>query len=493
MKKYFEFEKFNTNYRQESVAGLTTFLAMAYILFVNPNFLSATGMDRDSVFVATALAAAAGTLVMGLWAKYPVALAPGMGLNAFFAFTVVLGMGIPWQQALAGVFVSGFVFFILTLTKVRETIINAIPAGLKLAAAAGIGLFIAFIGFQNAGLIVDNPATLVGIGHLNVDKAVDQAIGMELAAKQEAANLALVAETGDAAAVADPVTLTEDELAAATDAATTRVHNTWLSIFGLVISALLMIRNVKGGIFYGMIVTSVVGMIFGLIQAPTSVSDFVQPIPSIAPTFGVIFDPMFSAEFWSSSTMWMVIFTFLFVDFFDTAGTLMGVASQAGLLVDNKLPRAGKALAADSIATMVGALFGTSTTTSYVESSAGVAAGGRTGFASVVTAGLFLLALFFSPMLNMITAAVTAPALILVGVLMASNLGKVAWSQLEEAVPAFLTIILMPLTYSIATGIACGFIVYPLTMIFRGKAKEVHPIMYGLFIIFILYFTFLGN
>lgn len=439
MKKYFQFEELGTNYKRETIAGLTTFLSMAYILFVNPAMLSLSSipdlpdemrMDPGAVFVATAVAAAVGSLLMGLIARYPIALAPGMGLNAFFAFSVVLTMGIPWQTALSGVLVSGLIFIVLTLTGVREKIINAIPSELKFAVGAGIGLFITFIGFQNAGIIVNNDATLIGLGDLTNG-------------------------------------------------------NTLLAIFGLVVTVILMVRGITGGIFIGMIITAIVGMATSLIAVPEAV---VGAVPSLTPTFGAAFEN-FGDVF--TIQMLVVILTFLFVDFFDTAGTLVAVANQAGLMKENKLPRAGKALFADSAATVVGAVLGTSTTTSYIESSAGVAAGGRSGFASVVTAGLFLLALFFSPLLGVVTSAVTAPALIIVGVLMVSTLGKIAWDRFEIAVPAFLTIIAMPLTYSIATGIAIGFIFYPITMLVKGKAKEIHPIMYGLFVIFVLYFIFL--
>lgn len=440
MKRYFKFEELGTNYRTEFIAGLTTFLSMAYILFVNPQVLSLStvpdlpegvGMDQGAVFTATALAAALGSLIMGLIAKYPIALAPGMGLNAFFAFSVVLGMQIPWQTALAGVLVSGLIFIVLTLTGVREKIINAIPAELKYAVGAGIGLFITFIGFQNAGIIINNDATLVGIGDLTNG-------------------------------------------------------STLLAIFGLFVTVILMVLRVNGGIFFGMVITAIAGMIVGLIDAPTKI---VAPIPSLEPTFGVAFahlGDIFTIQ------MLVVILTFLFVDFFDTAGTLVAVANQAGLMKNNVLPRAGKALFADSAATVVGSVLGTSTTTSYIESSSGVAAGGRTGFASIATAGFFILALFFSPLLGVITSAVTAPALIIVGALMVSSLGKIQWDKFEIAVPAFLTIVTMPLTYSIATGIAIGFIFYPITMIAKGRAKEINGIMYGLFIIFILYFIFLA-
>ncbi|MFC5465673.1 NCS2 family permease [Lederbergia graminis] len=426
MKEYFKFKELGTSYRQESVAGLTTFLAMAYILFVNPSLLSAAGMNQEAVFVATGLAAAIGTLIMGLWAKYPVALAPGMGINAFFAFTVVIGYGVPWQTALAGTFVSGLIFFILTLTKIRETIINAIPEQLKLAVAAGIGLFIAFLGLQSAGIVADNPDTLVQLGNLR-----------------------------------DPETL--------------------LAIFGLVVTAFFMIKGFKGGIFYGMVVTAIVGIIFKQVPLPDGI---VQGIPSLEPTFGQFaghLDELFTKD------MLIVIFTLLFIDFFDTAGTLVAVTKKAGLLKDGKLPRIGRALSADSVATMVGATLGTSTTTSYVESTAGVSAGGKTGFTSVVTAGLFVLALFFSPLLVVVTSAVTAPALIIVGVLMASSLAEIKWNEFEYAIPAFMTVIMMPLGYSISAGIALGFIFYPLFMVFKGKFKEVHPIMYILFFVFVWY------
>ncbi|WP_042141938.1 NCS2 family permease [Paucisalibacillus sp. EB02] len=429
MKKYFQFEELGTNFRTEFMGGLTTFLAMAYILFVNPDILSAAGMDQGAVFTATALAAAVGTLFMGLIAKYPIALAPGMGLNAFFAFSVVIGMGIPWETALAGVLASGLIFVVLTLTGLREKVINAIPAELKKAVGAGIGLFIAFVGLQSAGIVVGNESTLVGIGDLT-----------------------------------SPTVL--------------------LAVFGLVVSVILLALGIKAGIFYGMVITAIASLIFGL----SEFNGIVGSVPDVAPTFGAAithFGDIFTLE------MLVVILTFLFVDFFDTAGTLVAVASQAGLVKDNKLPRAGKALFADSAATVVGAVVGTSTTTSYVESTSGVGVGARTGFASVVTAGFFLLALFFSPLLSVVTTAVTAPALIIVGVLMASVLKDIEWNDFAVAVPAFLTVLMMPLTYSIATGIAIGFIFYPITMLVKGRAKEIHPVMYGLFVVFILYFIFL--
>ena len=431
--RYFEFNKHGTSYRQEFMAGLTTFLAMAYILAVNPDILSAAGMDFQATITATAIAAIIGSLIMGLFAKYPVALAPGMGLNAFFAFAVVGSMGIPWQTALAGVFISGIIFLVLALTGIRETIINAIPAGLKHAVSAGIGLFIAFVGLQGSGIVVNDDATLVKLGDLSNGA-------------------------------------------------------TLLAVFGIVVTAVLMTRKLKGAIFYGIVITAVAGMIFGLVDLPEKIVSM-PPDPS---ALGAFWGPLTGEKingvaFWSMD-MLVVILTFLFVDFFDTAGTLVGTASQAGLMKDNKLPRAGRALAADSVATIAGAVVGTSTTTSYVESSAGIAAGGRTGFTAVVTALFFFLAMFFSPVLSVITSSVTAAALVMVGVLMAANMAKIAWSEIEEAAPAFITIIAMPLTYSIAKGIALGFILYPLVKLVKGEGKQVHWIMYALFFVFIAYF-----
>lgn len=446
--KYFEFEKHGTNYRREIIAGVTTFLAMAYILFVNPLMLSGGELDPDTyqsmtaagiqfpsfgaIFTATAIASIIGTLVMAFFAKYPIALAPGMGLNAFFTYSVVIGMGIPWQQALAGVFVSGIIFLILTATGIRELIINAIPAALKQAVAAGIGLFIAFIGLKNAGIVVSNPVTYVELGDLTSGP-------------------------------------------------------TLLALFGLVVTVILLVRKVMGAIFYGIIITAIIGWFAGFTQTPEAIVS----LPPAPEALGAFIGPLFDPSVMFTGTMLIVIFTFLFVDFFDTAGTLVGVASQAGLMKDDKLPRAGRALASDSIATIAGAAVGTSTTTAYVESSAGVSVGGRTGFTAFVVAICFFLAMFFSPLLSVISSEVTAPALIIVGVMMASNLARIEWGKMEIAVPSFLTIVSMPLTFSIATGIALGFIFYPIAKIVKGEAKEVHPIMYGLFVVFLLYFIFL--
>ncbi|WP_018923630.1 NCS2 family permease [Salsuginibacillus kocurii] len=437
MKNYFQFEENHTNYKRETMAGLTTFLSMAYILFVNPTILADAGMDEGAVFTATAVAAAIGTLIMGLVARYPIALAPGMGLNAFFAYTVVINMGVDWEIALFGVFMSGIIFIIITLLRIRELIINAIPAELKYAAAAGIGLFIAFIGLKDAGVVVPDESTAVTLGDMT-----------------------------------SPLTL--------------------LALFGLVVTVVLMVMGYRGGIFYGLILTSVAGIVVGLIDMPDAI---VGSVPSLAPTFGAAFTGLAEVE-WTTGMivqLSIVILTFLFVDFFDTAGTLYAVANQAGFIKNNKLPRAGKALLSDSSASSIGAVLGTSTTTAYIESSAGVAAGGRTGFTSVVTAGLFLVALFFSPLLGVVTEQVTAAALIVVGILMAASLSLIDWNKFEIAVPAFLTVVAMPLTYSIANGIALGFIFYPVTMLLKGRGKEVHPIMYFLFFVFLAYFLFLGE
>lgn len=415
---------------REVVAGGTTFLTMAYILFVNPQVLGQAGMDVNAVFVATALAAALGTLVMGLWARYPIALAPGLGLNAFFAFTVVIGMGIPWQTALAGTLVSGVLFFLLAVSGVRESIINAIPLPLKLATGAGIGVFIAFIGLRNAQIVVPDEDTVVALGDLT-----------------------------------RPETL--------------------LACGGILLTALLLVRRLRGGVFYGLLATAAVGVAVGLIEPPSAIT---APVPSLAPTFGQAVTNLPEVL---TGQLVVVVFTLLFVDFFDTAGTLIAVGNQAGFLRDGKLPRANRALMADSLATAGGAVLGTSTTTSYIESSAGVAVGGRTGLTSVTTSALFLLALFFSPLLTVVTPEVTAPALIVVGVFMAAGLRDIDWGRFEYAFPAFLTVIGMPLTFSIANGIAFGLLFYPLLMVVRGRWREVHPITYGLFVVVVIYFGWL--
>lgn len=436
VERFFRVRERGSTVRREAVAGVTTFLAMAYALFVVPAVLSETGMDKEAVFVATALAAFVGTMVMALYANMPIAQAPGMGLIAFFAYTVVLGMGIPWQTALAGVFASGLLFFLLTVTKVRETIIQAIPHELKMAVGAGIGLFIALIGLKNAGIVVIDPeAGLPKLGTIH-----------------------------------EPRTL--------------------LAVFGLLVTAALLVRRVGGAVFYGMVATAAVGMLAGLIPVPKGLGDIVKPVPSIAPTLAKLDWP---ALLHPTPAFVFIVLTIFFVDFFDATGTIVAIAQQAGLMKNGKIEGGGRALISDAVATMAGAWLGTSTTTSYIESSAGVAAGGRTGLASVVTAGLFLLSLFFAPLLQIVTAEVTAPALIVVGVLMAGNLRHIDWSDLTVAVPAFLTVALMPFTFSIAIGIAAGFLAYPILKVVQGRGREVHPVLYGLAVVFVAYFIWLAR
>ena len=430
MRNFFKFTERNTSFKQETLAGVTTFLSIAYILVVNPLILSQAGMDSGAVFTATALTAIIGTLLIGLLANYPIGIAPSMGLNSFFTFSVCIGMGIQWQVALTGVFIAGIIFMILSVLKIREKIINIIPLNLKYAIASGIGFFITFIGLKNGGVIISNPDTFVSIGNLS-----------------------------------SPTTL--------------------LAIIGLVITIVMLVRGINGGIFYGMIITTVIGMIVGLIKVPSKI---IGSIPSIEPTFGVVFshlDQVFTPE------LMAVIFTFLIVAFFDTAGALIALTSQAGMMKGNTVPNIGRALLADSTASAVGAILGTSTPATSVESSAGIAVGGRTGFTAVVIAACFTIALFFSPILSVITLEVTAPALIIVGALMAMEIRKIDWSKLEIVIPSFLTIIMMPLTSSVAIGLAFGFILYPLCLVAQKRYKEIHPIMYVLCLLFILYFAFI--
>ncbi|RYM00485.1 NCS2 family permease [Sporolactobacillus sp. THM7-7] len=431
LSRYFQFNELGTTLGREILAGLTTFISMGYILFVNPSVLGDSGMDKGAVFTATALASALGCLIMGIVAKYPIAIAPGLGVNAFFTYSVVIAMKIPWQTALAGVFIASVIFLIITVLKIRELIINVIPQSLKLAMAAGIGLFIAFIGLNEGGLVTASKATLVTLGSF-------------------------------------------------------KEGTTWLTIFGLVITMILMARKIPGSIFIGMALTSIVGMIFGLIPLPTQV---VSLAPSLAPTFGVGITHIPDIN---TFQLGVVVLTFLLVTFFDTAGTLIGLAEQAGFIKNNRMPRVGQALFADSTSMLAGSVFGTSPTSAYIESSTGIAVGGRSGFTAVVTGILFLLGMFFSPLLAVVTAQVTAPALIIVGVLMAGALKQIPWDKFEVAVPAFLMVIGMPLTYSISDGIALGFIAYPITMVAAGRGKQIHPIVYALFFVFIIFFWVLN-
>ena len=424
---YFQLKENNTTVRTEIIAGITTFMTMAYILAVNPEILSVTGMDKNALFTATALAAFAGTAVMALVARLPFALAPGMGLNAFFAFTVVLGMGYSWQFALTAVFLEGLLFIFLTLFNIRELIVNAIPLSMKHAVSAGVGLFIAFIGLQNAGVIVQNDATLVSLGNMS-----------------------------------SPGVL--------------------IALGGILLTAVLLSLNIKGALLIGIFAATIAGLPFGVTQMPAW--RLVDVPPSLSPIFLKFeFSQIFTFD------MLIVLFTFLFVDMFDTVGTLVGVSSKAGMLdKEGKLPRVKQALFADSIGTTIGAVFGTSTVTKYVESASGVAEGGKTGLTSLATAALFLLALFFAPVFTMVPAVATAPALILVGYFMMSPILNIHFSDYTESIQAFITIIMMPLTYSIAEGIVFGMLSFVLIKLLTGKFKDISPVMIVLAILFVLKF-----
>ena len=423
LEKLFKLGENGTNVKTELVAGMTTFLTMAYIIFVNPAILSSTGMDHGAVFVATCLAAAIGCFIMGFWANLPIAQAPGMGLNAFFTYSVVLGMGYSWQVALAAVFVSGCLFILLSLMKIRELIIDSIPLSLRTGISAGIGLFLAFIALKNAGIVVASPATFVTLGEITSLHAV-------------------------------------------------------LACVGFFITIGLVQRGVKGSVMIAILAVTALGLMFGDVQWHGVIS---SP-PSIAPTFLQLdFSGLLNVG------MITVVFAFLFVDLFDTAGTLVGVASKANLIgEDGKIPRIGRALLADSTATSIGALLGTSNTTSYVESISGVAEGGRTGLTAVVVGVFFLLALFFSPLAGMIPAYATSGALFYVAILMLSGLVSVDWRDLTEAAPVVVTCLLMPLTFSIAEGISFGFISYAAIKVFSGKGREVSISVYVLAAIFIV-------
>ncbi|MFQ7901265.1 NCS2 family permease [Stutzerimonas degradans] len=429
LEKLFQLKAHGTNVRTEILAGVTTFLTMAYILFVNPSILSETGMDKGAIFVATCLAAAIGSAVMGLIANYPIALAPGMGLNAFFTYTVVLGMGHTWQVALGAVFVSACLFFLLSIFRIREWIINSIPLELRSAIAAGIGLFLALIALQSAGIVVDNPATLVGMGDLGKPQAL-------------------------------------------------------LAILGFFLIVGLEARGVTGAVLISILLVTVISILLGVSEFGGVVS---MP-PSLAPTF-LQLDIMGALDVGLVS----VIFAFLFVDLFDNSGTLIAVAKKAGLMrKDGYLPKMGRALIADSTAALGGSLLGTSTTTSYIESAAGVSAGGRTGLTAIVVAVLFLLALFFAPLAGSVPAFATAPALLFVAVLMASGLAEIDWHDLTVAAPVLITALAMPLTYSIATGIAFGFIAWVAAKFLAGRARELSVAMWVLSALFVVKLAFPG-
>lgn len=425
LEKTFKLSENNTTIRRELVAGLITFLTMSYILIVNPSILSSTGMDKDALFTSTALATIFATLMMALYAKLPIAQAPGMGLNSFFAFSVVLGMGYSWQMALTAVFIEGIIFILLTFFNVRELIVKSIPKVLKEAIPVGIGLFITLIGLKGAGIVVANENTLMSIGDFSQ-------------------------------------------------------HSVWIALLGLLVTAVLFVRNVNGSILIGIIVATIFGIILGDVRLPDT--SIISTPPSIAPIF---------AQFeWSnifSLKMLIVVFTFLFVNLFDTVGTLIGVVSKAGLADENgNFPQMKKALFADALGTTVGAVLGTSTITSYVESASGVASGGRTGLTAVSTAIMFALALFLAPLFLMVPTAATAPALIIVGLFMISSVAKINFNDMSEGLPAFLTIVFMPFTYSIAEGIVFGMLSFAFIKMCSGKHKDVSVTVYVIAALFLL-------
>ncbi len=454
LEKFFHLKENKTDVKTEVIAGITTFMTMAYILAVNPSILSETGMDANAVLIATALASFIGTLCMAAFANYPFALAPGMGLNAYFAYTVVLGMGYSWQIALMAVFVEGIIFIVLSLTNVREAIFNAIPLTLKAAVSVGIGLFIAFIGLQNAKLIVNSDSTLLTYQNFKTDFS---SVGM----------------------------------------------GALLALIGVVITAIFLVKNVKGGILFGILATWILGILAELagLYIPNPDLGMYSTIPTAFisfdfSAFGTTFGQVFKADFASIDlgSFALIMFAFLFVDIFDTLGTLIGVASKADMLDGNgKLPRIKGALMADAVATTLGAVFGTSTTTTYVESASGVTAGGRTGLTGIVTGILFLLSIIFSPLFLTIPSFAVAPALIIVGFYMMGSVAKIDFNDMAEAIPAFLCILFMPLAYSISEGIVVGVISWTLINLICGKAKEkkISILMYVLTILFICKYIFL--
>jgi AGZA family xanthine/uracil permease-like MFS transporter len=426
--RYFRFTENQTNLRQEVLGGLTTFLTMSYIVVVNPQILSQAGMPVDGVVFATCLSSSVATLVMGLYANYPIALAPGMSLNAYFTYSVCLGMHVPWRTALGVVFFSGVLFFVLTVTRVREQIVNGIPDCLKHSTAIGIGFFIAFVGLRNAKLVVANAATFVGLGSF-ADHAVQMAC------------------------------------------------------FGLVLTLFLMTRKINGAILIEIFGTALLGMLRGISQWPAAI--FSVPHPSS--TF-LQFDLRGAIHLGFLE----ILFAFLFVDLFDNVGTLVGVCEQGGFIKDGKIPRVGRALLADATGTIFGSVAGTSTVTSYIESVAGIAAGARTGLSNIVVAALFLVAMFFSPLATAIPSYATAPALILVGALMTQSIAHIDWREFSEAVPAFITMLATPLTFSIATGLSLGLISYTVVKAAAGKFREINPLIWILTILFILRYIYLA-
>ena len=428
LERYFRLAENHTTVRQEMLGGLTTFATMAYVIVVNPQILAQSGMPAEGVLFATCISAAAATLVMGLYANYPIALAPGMSLNAYFTYSVCIGMRIPWQTALGVVFFSGVLFLLLTATRVREQIVNGIPECLKHSTAAGIGMFIAFVGMRNAKIVVANPATFVSIGNF-----------------------------------AD--------------------HEVQAACFGLVLTLILIARKINGAILLGILGTTLLGIFRGLSHWPAALVSV--PHPSL--TF-LKFDLRGAAHL----GLFEIMFAFLFVDLFDNVGTLVGVCEQAGFVKDGKIPRVGRALMADAVGTIFGSITGTSTITSYIESAAGVAAGARTGLSNLLVAALFLVAIFFAPVATAIPGFATAPALILVGALMIQSVAHVKWDEFSDAFPAFVTILATPLTFSIATGLSLGLISYTVVKIAAGKIREISALLWILTALFILRYIYLA-
>jgi len=428
LERVFHLSENQTTVRRELLAGLTTFMTMAYVVVVNPRILHEAGMPLDGVLFATCISAALATLVMGVWANYPIALAPGMSLNAYFTYSIVLGRGVPWQTALGVVLLSGLLFLVLTLTKVREQIVNGIPDCLKHGTAAGIGLFIAFIGFRNANIIVANTSTFVGLGKMSDRQVI-------------------------------------------------------LALLGVLLIAILVARRVGSAILIGIIAITLAGIPLGVSHWPAHI--FSLPHPS---------GTFLKLDLRSAAKLGLgeLVFVFFFVDLLDNVGTLVGVCEEGGFMRDGKLPRASRALLADAFGTIFGALTGTSTVTSYVESAAGVAAGARTGLGNLLIAALFLAAMFCAPIVAAIPSYATAPALILVGALMCGAVSRVKWSDFTDAVPAFLTLIGTPLTFSIATGLSMGLLSFTFLKLFTGRFKEISPLIWVLSVLFLLRYAFLG-
>jgi adenine/guanine/hypoxanthine permease len=428
IERYFRLQENRTTVRAEFLGGLTTFITMAYIVVVNPQILSKAGVPIEGVVFATCISAAVATLVMGVYANYPIALAPGMSLNAYFTYVVCMGMKVPWQTALGVIFFSGVIFLVLTVTRVREQIVNGIPDCLKHSTAGGIGMFIAFVGLRNANIVVANPATFVSLGSFSN-------------------------------------------------------HEAQLASVGLAIMLILMVRKVKGAILIGVLATTLIGILRGMASWPTAIFSWPHPAATWLKLDlrGALHLGLFE-----------IIFVFLFVDLFDNVGTLVGVCEQGGFIKDGKIPRVGRVLISDAVGTIFGSLTGTSTVTSYIESAAGVAAGAKTGLSNVFVAGLFLLAAFCSPLAAAIPGYATAPALIVVGALMTESIGRVEWPDFTEAVPAFVTLLATPLTFSIATGLSLGLISYTLVKVAAGKFRQVSPIIWILTALFVLRYVYLA-